>query len=246
MNCKNCDAVVDTKFCPNCGQKAETHRLTIGHIAHEFVHLLTHAEMGIIFLVKKLLFHPGTVAKEYVEGKRKKYTNPISFLMLTTAVGAYISFKSGYYQALSKPVNGGEKIPAYIRETIEISINDGKFLGLFLIPPLYASLSWIFFWRPRYNFAEHFALQSYLIGMLYVFTALLFVPHFLIFPAAVRINNYVLQGSFAVYAAIAYKQFFGQHIILTILKSLVMTLLFIILFWIIIFVYVVVKHSVFG
>jgi hypothetical protein len=246
MNCKNCDAVLDSKFCPGCGQKAETHRLTIGHIVHEFFHLLTHAEMGIFYLVKKLLVRPGFVAKEYVEGKRKKYTNPISFLLVTTAVGAFISFKSGYYQALSRPMAGQGNPSPYFTETMEISINHGKILGLFLIVPLYSFLSWIFFWRPRYNFAENFVLQSYLIGMLYIVTSLIFIPHFLIFPAWVKVNNDVLHVLFAIYMGIAYRQFFGKHIVISILKSFIMTVLFIVLFWVVILLYVIVKRSLFG
>jgi len=248
MNCKNCDAVIDSKFCPNCGQKAETHRLTLGHIIHEFFHLLTHAEKGIIFLSKALLLRPGFVAKEYVEGKRKKYTNPISFLIVTTAAGAFISYKSGYYQALSRSMsdNNAARMPAAVLETMEISINHGKFLGLFLIVPLYAFLSWVFFWRPKYNFAEHVVLQSYLIGMLYIVTSLVFIPHFLIFPAYAKVNNDVLHVLYAIYMAVAYKQFFGKNIFVCILKSVIMTALFIALFWLLIFAFVVVKHIIMG
>lgn len=245
--CKNCDATVDGKFCSNCGQNAHIHTVTIGHILHEFFHVLTHADKGIIFLVKQLLLRPGFVAKEYLEGKRKKYFNPISFLIVSTAAGAFISYKSGYYAELSKPVaNMPQNISPYFKETMDISIEHGKFLGLFLIVPLYAFLSWIFFWRPRYNFAENFVLQSYLIGMLYIVTSLIFIPHFLIFPAAVRQNNDVMHVVYAIYTAIAYKQFFRKNIFISLLKSLIITVLFIVLFWGVILAYVLAKRFLFG
>lgn len=76
IECKNCGTAFEGKFCPNCSQKAATHRLTLGHFIHETTHALTHTDKGILLLIKELFVRPGIVAREYVEGKRKKYFNP--------------------------------------------------------------------------------------------------------------------------------------------------------------------------
>ena len=93
MICKNCDASFDSKFCPNCGQKADIHAITVKHVLHDFLHAFTHADKGFLMLAKELLTKPGIIAREYVEGKRKKYFNPLSFLVITSAVSAYITGK---------------------------------------------------------------------------------------------------------------------------------------------------------
>src|SRR5690606_24001864 len=98
----------------------------------------------------------------------------------------------------------------YWQEVVDISIAHGKLLGLILIAPLYTFLAWIFFWRPRYNFAEHAVLQSYTIGMFHVVTVLIFIPAFLIFPETTRINNNLLHLVYMLYMAMAYKQFLSK------------------------------------
>ena len=81
--CLNCsfDFKVGENFCSNCGQNTETHRLNVTHIWHDIFHAVTHADKGILHLIKQLAFNPGVVAKEYVDGQRKKYFNPFSFLL---------------------------------------------------------------------------------------------------------------------------------------------------------------------
>ena len=74
-NCLNCNHPLTEgqHFCANCGQKAALKRLNLHDIWHDVVHYFTHADKGIFQLLKQLVTKTGIVAKEYVEGKRKKY-----------------------------------------------------------------------------------------------------------------------------------------------------------------------------
>src|ERR1700730_19439583 len=74
-NCLNCGTMLtaDDNFCPVCGQKTDTHRISFSHIFHEFFHTLTHADKGVLALLRDLAVKPGMVAAEYIAGKRKKY-----------------------------------------------------------------------------------------------------------------------------------------------------------------------------
>jgi hypothetical protein len=248
MNCKNCDATLDGKFCSHCGQKSDVHRVTVGHVAHEFIHALTHTDKGFLLLIKDLFRKPGVVAREYLEGKRKKYFNPISFLVITTAISALIAHQSGYYDTLAhKPATNTREVFLYSKEVFLISINHGKLLGLILTAPLYTFLSWVFFRRPHYNFAEHFVLQSYTIGLLNVVTAVVFIPAFLLFPSTAKLNNDILHVLYMIYMGFAYKQFFSKrYLIWPLVKSIVMTVLFIVLFWFVIWLFVAAKHLIMG
>src|SRR5690349_5843120 len=130
MNCKNCESTVDANFCSNCGQKAHIHRITIGHVVHEFIHAVTHADKGFLLLIKKLITRPGIVARQYIEGKRKTYFNPLSFIVITSAIHAFISYKSGYFTSMSSggsaPGAGGRRMPAIWIEVFQVSNNNGK------------------------------------------------------------------------------------------------------------------------
>jgi hypothetical protein len=260
MNCKNCEAPLTGKFCVNCGQKKDIHPITLKHVLHDFIHAFTHADKGFLLLIKELLVRPGVVAREYIEGKRKKYFNPLSFLVITMAVSAYLSFKSGYFESFANnPKNETEQSQPQnspmdkrqlsqfdlIRlEAYKIIINDGKVIGLVLITPLISVLGWIFFRKPKRGIAEHFVLQSYLFGLSNVFRVVIIIPLFLVLPWDVRIIDNIFQVVFLFYLIVGYKQFFNNNLIWTIVKAILIFALFIVLFWYSIYGFVYVKHQI--
>lgn len=253
MNCKNCEVALDGKFCANCGQKANVSRLTFVHVMHEFFHAFTHADKGVLLLAKKMIRYPGTVAREYVEGKRKRYFNPLSFIVITSAINAYICLKTGYYAAMSHdsgPSSGGRKMPETMKEVFEFSDHNGKLLSLIVAVPLLAFFSWVFFRMLRlkaakYTFPETFVLNSFIVGESNIIRILIFIPFFLLFPAYVNLNLWTFEFLLLIYLIVAYKQFFGQHILLTIVKSVLTMVLFIIFYWVCILAYVSLKHLIF-
>ena len=97
-NCLNCGSALEPaqRFCPQCGQNADTHRLNFKHIWHDLIHAFTHADKGIFSLIWQLVYRPGVVAREYVEGKRKKYFNPFTFVILIVGFASVILISSGF------------------------------------------------------------------------------------------------------------------------------------------------------
>lgn len=248
MLCKNCAAVVETKFCPECGQKTDFHRISIGHLVHDVIHAVTHADKGFLLLVKKLLIHPGTIAREYVEGKRKKYFNPLTFLVISSAIMAYLSHQTGFLDSMSAGGNraGGGEISLLWKETIQLSRTAGKELTLILMGPLFALVTWLLFFRSKYNYAENFVLHSYLLGEAALVRSVIFIPLHVVFPHLTgKILYMVYEPLFLVYLVIAFKQFFGGNLFLLILKAVFARIIWIILFWMLLFVYVYLKHLIF-
>lgn len=246
MNCKNCDAATHGKFCSSCGQQVDTHRITIPHLSHELVHAITHADKGFLLLLKELVIKPGIIARQYVEGKRKKYFNPLSFVVITTALMAFISYKAGYFEALTFPASKRQPPLPYYRESMEFMVGHGKLLGLVLILPLLAFFAWIFFKRSRYNFAESFVLHAFVIGETNILRVLVFIPAFLLAPHTVRINDAIFSLIFQIYLIIAYKQFYQGNTFVVILKSLLIRILFIIFYWLLIWLFVAGMHTLLG
>jgi hypothetical protein len=168
-NCLNCEATLNSpaRFCPQCGQKTNTHRLTLGHFFHDFFHALTHADKGIFYLLKELALRPGIVASEYIAGKRTKYFNPFSFFLILMAV---FVISNNYLAQPAKarepdsavlariPTEEGKKTYlTMMRRGNEISgfmNKHGNILAMFAVP-LFSFLSWIFYRKAAYNFAEH-------------------------------------------------------------------------------------------
>ena len=86
-HCTNCESPLARghAYCPACGQRALHGQLTMHDIGHDLLHAITHADHSILSLVKELALRPGRVAREYADGKRKKYLGPFAFLFISVA-----------------------------------------------------------------------------------------------------------------------------------------------------------------
>jgi hypothetical protein len=242
MNCKNCDSPLAGNFCANCGQKSEIHRVTFKHFLHEFFHAFTHTDKGILLLMKELVTRPGHVAREYLDGKRKKYFNPLTFLIILSSLHAYFGSKTGYFDALSSGNRYEGQGAGTFKEAMQFMNNEGKIVSLFLMPFLISFLSWLFFKRSKKNLAENLVLNSMVMGQVYLAVLLIFIPAHVFLPVPMYMINIVFQLTMLVYMATAYKQFFKNNIFLTILKTILITILFIVLFWVSIFGFLFVKN----
>ena len=83
-------------YCGICGQKYATERLTLREIGHDLLHALIHVDRSALSLVQMLLVRPGTVALNYVQGKRKRYFGPFSFLVIVVAAASAVIALTGF------------------------------------------------------------------------------------------------------------------------------------------------------
>jgi hypothetical protein len=261
MDCKNCGHSFEGNFCSNCGQTANIHRVTFKHFTHELFHAFTHADKGFLLLAKSLITRPGYVAREYLDGKRKTYFNPLSFLVISTALYAYVSYQSGYFKAMTaaqphrshtQAVEPTQEPPYLLKiffqsmeEAQQISFNNGKLLGLFLIYPLLSFFTWILFKKSKTNLAENLVLGSFIMSEGYLLLTVIFIPIFLVTPSYVVLNNYIYHFIFLIFMTVAYRQFFKQNIILSFLKAFLVMVLYVTFFWLLIVAYVFVKKLIF-
>lgn len=244
MTCKNCQAPAPGAYCAACGQQTHIHRVTMGHLVHEVSHALTHADKGFLLLIKELITRPGIVAREYLDGKRKKYFNPFTFLVITSALYAYISYKTGYSSAMVAQDAPTSNRSPYFQEVFDTVAQNGKLLMLILIVPLFAFLSWLFSIRSRFNLAENFVLQAFVAGQLNIVRILIFIPAFLIAPDTIRWNTSASGVFLVLYLTVTYRQLFQNRWIFAFLKALLVYVLFVVLFWLFVFAFVLLRQLV--
>jgi hypothetical protein len=81
--CKNCYYPIASldKFCPKCGQKPTTGRVTLHDLIHELVHTTLHLD-GKFFSTLKDLFTPGKLTKEFFLGHHPRYAHPIPMVLV--------------------------------------------------------------------------------------------------------------------------------------------------------------------
>lgn len=82
-SCKNCHHSLDKsdKYCPNCSQANSTKKLTLKDFFDEFLSSLVNYDSKLLNTLFTMLRKPGTITKDYINGKRMSYTNPFRFLL---------------------------------------------------------------------------------------------------------------------------------------------------------------------
>ncbi|MFN8334913.1 MAG: DUF3667 domain-containing protein [Cyclobacteriaceae bacterium] len=236
--CKNCANSFEGNYCPNCSQKADTHRFSVKHFAHEVFHAFTHADKGIFFLAKELFVRPGKVAREFNEGKRKKYFNPITYLLLVMALQIYLTKKTDintYYvnqiesaqKADTKIGNDAsyQKLTVVMNALQENLVEHGKLINCLFIP-IMAFLIWMMFRKSEFNYAEVLVLTVMYIAHILLLYVLVCIIPFVLYHNSVSftMNLYILLS--IGYIVVALKQFYQQGWWKTILKSLVIQVLY--------------------
>ncbi len=241
-NCLNCGKLLPSEavFCPNCGQKSATHRLTLHDLLHDTIHYFTHADKGIFHLLKELAIRPGLVARGYVEGARKKYFNPLNFLLIIAGIVVFMTavFHNNSNESLGRRPQRTEAsaqtappTPEQLKYYREMGVRGQKINKFFTkyanlvtigATPLFAFLFWLFYRNNKFNYTEHLIANMYFVGFIMVFYALLFIP------LRSVLGGFALYGFFAfegTYRALAYYQFIRRKGTWHILKAFLISFL---------------------
>lgn len=88
--CPNCGTAIVGHYCHECGQSAHLPR-SIGHIFHDILHGVLHFDSKGWRTLPMLVAHPGTLTRDYVEGKRARYVAPFPMFLFTVFV-MYFTF----------------------------------------------------------------------------------------------------------------------------------------------------------
>jgi hypothetical protein len=162
--CKNCNHSFNKnyRYCPYCGQAATIKRLDVHQLIHDIVHAFIHGDKGVFLLFKELSYKPGSVARLYVEGKRKKYFNPFSFLVLMVAIALFFILK---FESFTLSNTNGNT------DNTELLHFAFKYYNvfIFIMCPVNAFLIWLFFRKYNMNFIENLVLAAYMSGQNNVF-----------------------------------------------------------------------------
>jgi hypothetical protein len=177
--CRNCNTEINGKYCSNCGQKSETHKINFLYLWHELQHELTHLDKGILFTVKELFIRPGNTLREYIEGKRVKHFKPVSLVLVLASVYGLLShyFQINLLSNNYEITGSGEKFNQINNMAVKMSewLSEHFSVVALLFIPVFSLGTYLAFKSTGYNYFEHFIINTYLTGQR------LFL-HILVFP----------------------------------------------------------------
>ncbi len=149
--------------CAQCGQRTDTARLTFTDIWQDLTHSFVNIERGPLAFARALLTRPGGIAREHVEGKRRRHYGP--FATLAVIVGFMELAISGTgFQILSQ-----DGLPPAPTDLLQRHFN----LLLLAQLPLLGLACALLFRSARLTLPEHMVLVAYTLSVRAVFIGLI-------------------------------------------------------------------------
>ena len=139
-NCLNCGTTVIGKYCHNCGQENIESRESFWQLVSHFFNDITHFDGKFFSTLKDLLFKPGFLSKEYMNGRRATYLNPVRMYIFTSFM-FFLIFFSVYHFTDSEIQDKGFEIKGKTEQAINSkdSLNPLPGITVFGQKPLYNS-----------------------------------------------------------------------------------------------------------
>lgn len=201
MNCKNCITELSSshKYCYHCGAKVVTERITIKSLIYGLLISLGW-DNQIFVTLRDLIIKPQVVFEKYLNGTRKRYTNPFTLFAIGAALSVlFLGFYSDKLinistQASLRPAEtildnypeGDntselskeqeallENLQAINKSMVSFMFKYYNYLS-FLLLPFYAIIALLIYGKPN-NYGEHLVINAYIQGLLFFFGLLLFL-----------------------------------------------------------------------
>lgn len=85
--CANCGSLLTGKYCSRCGQRHDDHPVHhFWHFVSEATEDLTHADSRLWRTLSALLFRPGLLTREFLEGRRARYLPPVRLYLVVSVI----------------------------------------------------------------------------------------------------------------------------------------------------------------
>lgn len=208
-HCRNCGEQFVKNYCSHCGQKQEEHRIGLGSLLHEIPHAIYHVDHGFFYNLIQLFKRPGPAIREYLEGKRKPFFNPITYLAILLLFNLFaVKITDLHYYDTEELRRMTKEEAAFILEydAAQWWFLEHTYLYMLVAIPLCAlfTYGWFRLFRLRYNFAEQVIILMFIIAQGVCIQSLIYLSAGWVkngaFIRGMEIVNLLLMLSYAVYA----------------------------------------------
>lgn len=222
--CPNCGGTIETPYCPQCGQRFGQARLSWSALWEGMMSTLlgegfdgekgAAERYGLLGTLWQTVRHPVRTITEFLAGRRRKYFNPITLLLLLSGFCALINSLFGirYFDFAPVP-DGGEQIRLfeYLKAATNYANSHPATYLLLGIPFTSLACKWIF--RPRkLRYIEYLYISIFTANLSVIVLFLTsFIPHGL-----TTVTKSLLDSVPVLCVEIAvYRRIFGRSILRT-------------------------------
>lgn len=169
LRCGYCQASLRGKYCHDCGVHTPRGRLTLPGMASDFLERVLQIESSVLRTTLHLLIRPRQVMQAFINGQRRYYTHPFTYMLLVGALMLLLlnlvygdSFWQPFRQAMLR--QAGDELSALQKQRYAdfhalIYGFMPYWLMLFTLPQ--AALMRVLFWRRADTVANYWVLLLY-------------------------------------------------------------------------------------
>lgn len=252
MKCLNCGNEFEGKFCPECGQKADTGRFTMRFIFENLAAAIISRDGSIWFSLKSLFSRPGSMIVDILNGKRKRYFSPFPMLFLaltlyilitsvTTGFMVQEAFKDSevaFTQEVGQDDSQAIEVFHTIKQIVSFFINHYTLCFLLTLPLLVVAARACYGRdnRKRYYWAEYIITIVYAMVIVVLFRCLTKFTFLFDHDMALSLG-FVLSPLVIVVAFTAcFRKMLGYNIVKTAWRSILTVLLYCLMLFVIAFI----------
>jgi hypothetical protein len=136
--CLNCAETLRGPYCHKCGQKGGPAPLFVHDFVHELIHEFLHFDAKILVTMRTLLFSPGMLTREYIDGRRVRYVGPVRLYLVASVVlfgilalmpvhrseTASADAAAALAEAQAEAVPAGEHGPSIVRDVTDRGVTN--------------------------------------------------------------------------------------------------------------------------
>lgn len=179
-NCKNCGNQIETyNFCPGCGAKKITNRITFKNLVSEFVDRFFNLDNSFIKTFIHLFTKPEEVIDGYIHGLRKRYVNAFGYFAISITITGFYAFlvKDRMFELMTIALSSIPQEQVEIQKSVLNYTFQYQSLINFLLIPILAAISRLVFLNyKKYNLTEHLVIYLYAYSHIVGFMALFLLP----------------------------------------------------------------------
>lgn len=221
ITCKNCDFEFEGKFCPDCSQsQLANNRLKFTSVVSEFFDTIFNFDKGLWYTFWSLIKQPHIVAQNFIEGKRKRFTNPVKYFVISTIIQAIVAYLF-LSDSTSIPTIDFFFLPDETNQNIKywgelLTFNYPVLLGI-ISTLIWTVLIYLLFRKSKYNFTELLVSSLYFYGTIFILINLISIVYKPLTNDNLPMNLVSVIGF--VYMTFAYFNFFkGVSVVWRLLK----------------------------
>lgn len=179
MDCKNCESPLrtDYSYCSKCGAKIIRNRISFKNLWYDITERYFNVDNTFLRTFLHLFTKPEVVIGGYIDGIRKKYLNPISYLGIALTLSGFLVFLiSKAADKIDFDVFGTGVNSESMKPIMDFTFDYQAVLFILYIPMM-AIASWLAFENKKYNFTERLVVFIYTLAHYSIFV---FLPSILI------------------------------------------------------------------